>query len=306
MSRFILRVAALAAVCLALLALYLRVFRPGLAHWGATDTEVRQELPGDASWPDAARVETRAVTIHAPAGSVWPWLAQIGQDRGGFYSYSWLENLVGAQIRNADRLLPGLADRRTGDTLWMAPLDRFQGSGYAITSLVEPGRALVVSTHVGRDPAPVGTWAFVLEPRGAKETRFIVRGRAGHRGDSPPRVQRLFDTMVFEPMHFVMERRMILGLKERAEGTRLSPSADVAEALVWMVSLAVLLVAGVTTLARRAWGRAFVLFIGAGLSLLVLPLARPPLPQALAAAVVLLAAVPWSLRSPHPPPGGRG
>ena len=306
MSRFVPRLAALAAVCIALLALYLGVFRPGLARWGATDAEVRRELPGDALWPDAARVETRAVTIRVPVASVWPWLAQIGQDGGGFYSYAWLEDLVGAEIRNADRLLPGLANRRLGDTLWMAPLDRFEGSGYALVSLVEPGRALVVSTHVGRDPTPVGTWAFVLEPSGAQETRFIVRGRAGHRGVSPPRVQRLFELLVFEPMHFVMERRMLLGLKERAEGSRLSPSADLCEVLTWMVSLAVLLMTGVATLARRAWGRAAALFIGAGLSLLVLPLARPPLPQALAAAVVLLAAVPWALRSPPATRGGPG
>src|SRR5438270_6783401 len=76
-------------------------------NWGATDEEVARDWPGDEMAPAAASVATRAITIHAPAEAVWPWIDQIGQERGGFYSYSWLENLFGARIHNADRILPG-------------------------------------------------------------------------------------------------------------------------------------------------------------------------------------------------------
>jgi hypothetical protein len=289
------RLAAFAAACLALFALYFLGFRPEMMRWGATDAEVAEALPGDTQWPEATQVETRAITIAGPPTRVWPWLAQLGQDRGGFYSYEWLENLVGAEIRNADRLLPGLPERCVGDTLWMAPRRRFQGSGFAIFSWVEPGRALVVSTHVGRDPTQVGTWAFVLEPRGPGETRFIVRGRSGQRGSAPPLSQRVFEQLVFEPMHFVMERRMLLGLKQRAEGAPPDPRRDAAEAACWIVALLVAVVAAIAMLLRTAWVRAWALFVGAGLSLLVLPLERPPLALTLAAAAVLLAATPWAV-----------
>jgi hypothetical protein len=177
----------------------------------------------------------------------------------------------------------------------MAPPDLYQGSGFAIFSWVEPGRALVVSTHVGHDPAQVGTWAFVLERRGPGETRFIVRGRSGRRDAAPRLAQWLFERLVFEPMHFVMERRMLIGLKERAEGSTPDPRRDLAEAASWIVALLVAIVAALVVLLRGSWGRAWALFLGAGLSLLVLPLERPPLELSLAAAAVLLAAVAWAI-----------
>jgi hypothetical protein len=80
--------------------------RPWFLHWGATNEEIKKALPGDELCPEAASMATRAVTIHAPAEEVWPWIAQIGQDRGGFYSYSWLENLVGATGRKRRRPRP--------------------------------------------------------------------------------------------------------------------------------------------------------------------------------------------------------
>src|SRR5687767_9994734 len=108
-------------------AAYGLTLRPWFLGWGATDEEVRGPWPGDDMTPDAICQATRAVTLYASAGEIWPWLVQIGQDRGGFYSYTWLENLFGARMRNADRILPNLEDRKVGDTVWMTPKERFGG-----------------------------------------------------------------------------------------------------------------------------------------------------------------------------------
>ncbi len=286
------RLAALLVASVLLLAVYLAFLRPWLTDWGATPSEIQRELPGDRLWPHPARAETRAVTIHAPASSVWPWVAQLGRGRGGFYSYEFLENLVGADIHNANRVLLGVREFTAGDTLWMAPRDRFGGSGYAWIRIVEPGRAIVVETHVAGDPTPVGTWAFVLGTRGPNLTRFIVRGRSGRAGASALEPASLAERLVFVPMHFVMERKMMLGLRDRAEGRWLWVAGDVAEVVTWMIALAVLLVAALATLLRRTWGWAFALFVAAGLALLLLPLLHPPLAVSLVAALGLLAGLP--------------
>ena len=193
--------------------------RPWFLHWGATKDEVKKTLPGDELCPDAASVATRAVTIHAPAEEVWPWIAQLGQDRGGFYSYTWLENLVGARMRNADRILPGLPALTVGDSLWMAPPSRYGGRGRAKVAMIDPGRYLVLvalddfETITRGEPAREGAWAFILEPVDDHTTRLLVRSRSG-RAVTPGRF------LFFDPIHFIMERKMMLGIRERAEAHR--------------------------------------------------------------------------------------
>jgi hypothetical protein len=85
---------------------YLAAVRPWHLSWGATAEEARRPMPGDDEVPRAALDATRAVTIAAPPEAVWPWLVQMGQGRGGFYTYAWLENLGGMDIHNADRIVP--------------------------------------------------------------------------------------------------------------------------------------------------------------------------------------------------------
>src|SRR5690242_10440737 len=97
---------------------YALVFRPWHLRWGATDEETTETLPGDALVPHPKSQATHAITIHAPVAEVWPWLVQVGQDKGGFYSYTWLENLVGCQMRNADRIVPQFQQLQVGDKVW--------------------------------------------------------------------------------------------------------------------------------------------------------------------------------------------
>jgi hypothetical protein len=298
-----LRVALLAGLLAALTGLYLAFLRPWHVRWGATDDEVGRALPGDELWPGPARVETRAITISAPAEEVWAWVRQLGQDRGGFYSYEWLENLARARIRNADRILRDLPERAPGEKLWLTSPEEWSGAGFVVVARNDPGRALATLTHVGADEAPAGTWAFVVEPLGPDRARLLVRSRAGRATAPPPLGWRLFDLVVFEPAHFVMERRMMIGIAERAE-RRLPPGWwNVAEVATWMASLAVLLASGVSALWRRAHPRPFLLFAAAGTALLLLPMLRPPLAASVAAAALLVAAVPWSFGGRRAPGG---
>jgi hypothetical protein len=218
-SRFPWKVLSASAAGTAALAAFDLALRPWFMKWGAMDEEIKKAWPGDGLCPDAASVATRAVTIHAPAEEVWPWLVQIGQDRGGFYSYTWLENLFGARIHNADRLLPKVAPRQVGDTVWMTPPERYDSKGCMRVAQVEPGRALVLvspddyakATTTGY--ASQGTWAFLLVPVDKHTTRLIVRSRSGAKVTAGR-------YLVFDPIHFIMERKMMLGIRDRAEAPK--------------------------------------------------------------------------------------
>ncbi len=95
---------------------YALTIRPWHLRWGATDEEFTRPLPGDAVVPDGIQ-STRAITIHAPARAIWPWLVQMGQDRAGFYSFDWLERLAGADIHNADHIIPAWQHLAVGDLM---------------------------------------------------------------------------------------------------------------------------------------------------------------------------------------------
>jgi len=175
--------------------LYALKVRPWMLQWGATRAESEVTLPGDELAPRPGVGPTRAVTIDAPAEAVWPWLAQVGQDRGGFYSYEWLENLAGCRMRNAERIHPEWQRREIGETVLLHP-----AFGLRVARFDE-GRALMLER-----------WgAFVIEPLNAGRTRLLARGHAP--GGRPARAYGL----LIEIPHFVMERRMLLGIKERAE-----------------------------------------------------------------------------------------
>jgi hypothetical protein len=201
---------------------YLLIIRPWQMNWGATDKEVRASLPGDELVPHPTLVSTRALTIRAPAEVVWRWLVQLGQNRGGFYSYDRLENLAGAEIHNVDRIVPEMQHLKVGDFVPMAPVEWSVPAGGFTVVGIEPERAILwrqgwpqdvrnLSPSEARSRA---TWAFVLEEIDAGTTRLILRERSGLR----PRMRDVISHYLFmERQHFIMERRMLLGIKERAE-----------------------------------------------------------------------------------------
>jgi len=198
----------------------LLLLRPWCMRWGATRDELNRQWPGDELTPRRAEQSTRSITIHASTPEVWAWIVQIGQDRGGFYSYTWLENLFGCKMHNADRIVPEFQSRAIGDTVWLTPKERYGGQARTIVAELVPSRALILVSPIDAETvaktgrAPNGTWGFVLESVDAHNTRLMVctRGREDHGLPA-----KLFAWLVFDPAHFIMERKMMLGIKHRAE-----------------------------------------------------------------------------------------
>ena len=192
------RTAALALLT-ALGALYPLLRRPILT-WGATSEEAASRLPGDELLEDADGVSTRAITIDAPTTSVWPWLAQMGPSpRGGAYTYDWIENLLGLDMHSVDRVLAEFQHPAVGDTIGLGPnLMRLER--------VEPTHVLAWRSEDGN-----WVWTFVLEEHD-DTTRLISRNRFR----LPTRPARI-GMLPVEPASLVMERRMLHGIKERAE-----------------------------------------------------------------------------------------
>jgi hypothetical protein len=205
------RVAALLLV--AIFALYFAALHPWYMNWGATSAEQRLALPGDELPANPDNYFTRAITIDAPVEQVWPWLLQIGQDRAGFYSNDWLENLFGGDIHNADEIRPEWQSRAIGDKVPMAPRE-YLGGGLGDATLltvraIEPDR--MITDLPGR---------FVLQPIDARTTRLYLRepipAPAG--GLVERFVATTITRLVWDPMHFVMEQGLLRGIKARAEG----------------------------------------------------------------------------------------
>jgi hypothetical protein len=186
------------------------VARPWYLGWGATDAERARALPGDELVPQADLVATRVVTVDAPPDRVWPWVAQMGQGRGGFYSYEALENLVGCEIHSADSIHAEWQEVAVGDAFRLHPDVSLE------VATVEPGRALVVRGGVpmgGTAPPYDFTWAFVLEAAEADSTRLVVRERYGY-----TRWWARLLVEAVEVVSFVMSHKMLLGIRRRAEG----------------------------------------------------------------------------------------
>lgn len=210
--RFEWTVGAIVLVYLAAVALT----RPVMLRWGTSAGVRTARLPGDETQtPEANYRIDHAILIHAPAHAVWPWLVQLGQDRAGFYSYDWLERAIGARIYNADSLRADWQTRALGDTVFAAPADylggRFGHPGWRVTAL-EPDSVLGLENW--------GT--FVLQPIDPKTTRLIVRMRAPGSRSFGAFLLAPLNVFVFEPAHFIMERGMLRGIRERAERTSMS------------------------------------------------------------------------------------
>jgi hypothetical protein len=191
-----LTVGSIAAAALVYRSLLLR----RIMNWGATDAEVDACLPGDELLEHADGVATRAITVDAAASAVWPWIAQMGPlPRGGAYTYDWIENLLGLDMHSADRVLPDYQHPRVGDTLGY-------GKNRMRFERVEPRRVLATRSEDGN-----WVWSFVLEEQDGK-TRLISRNRF-----RLPSLTARIGMLPMEPASLVMERKMLHGIKQRAE-----------------------------------------------------------------------------------------
>jgi hypothetical protein len=231
----VLQVVGSVAVFVALCGLFVAVLHPWLMTWGSTPDEQAMVLPGDAEAPSTYL--TRAITIDAPPTVVWPWLMQIGQDRAGFYSNDYLENLTGANIHNADVIRPEWQVRSVGDKIRMTTPEQTAIGGEATLLTV---RILETERVYADVPG-----RFVLLPVGEQATRLLLREKLA----IPERSG--WTWVIWDPMHFVMEQRMLQGIKERAEARPFVPPVfQVVAHVGWAFAGLGLLVA---FLSRRQW-----------------------------------------------------
>jgi uncharacterized protein YndB with AHSA1/START domain len=204
------------------------------ASCAATLNERLDPLPGDGLVPDAIVCATHAICIEAPPGRVWPWLAQMGEGRAGWYSHDWID-LAGA--RSAEQLLAGVKDLAVGDVLPGGP---GATDGFVVIS-VDPPRELVLAWPTRRGDGPTASWAFVLRgsPRGDR-TRLLVRARLSRAvlrqpapaGTARTLAERIYRAVPHVPApvlramaslgHDLMQTRQLRGIKRRAE----RPEAD--------------------------------------------------------------------------------
>ncbi|MEV8510475.1 SRPBCC family protein [Actinoplanes sp. NPDC051475] len=185
--------------------------RRRLLTWGATPGEAAGPLAGDDLLPDAGLISTRAITIAATPAAVWPWLVQMGSGRGGAYTYDWIENLFGLNMHSADEILPQFQQLEVGDVL---PLGT-TGPDMRV-EICDAERTLAIRSTDG-----AWVWTFALRPE-TGGTRLISRNRIRIPGAG--RIRRFLYDLVMTPGSLVMERRMLLGIKQRAE--RLGASRD--------------------------------------------------------------------------------
>jgi hypothetical protein len=194
------RVLAAGALALLLAGAYARFARRPIMTWGATPDEATGHLPGDELLEEADGIATRAIDIEAPPDAVWPWLAQMGPEpRGGAYTYDWIENLLGLGMRSADRVLPEFQDPQPGDTI-------AYGRNRMRLERVEPEHVLAWRSEDGN-----WVWTFVLEPQSGS-TRLVSRNRY-----RLPTLGARIAMLPMEPASLVMERKMLRGIKQRAE-----------------------------------------------------------------------------------------
>lgn len=186
-------------------------------HWGATDEEIDEVYPGDELIPEPADQTTMAVTIAAPAERIWAWLVQIGQDRGGMYSYDKLEQAIGLHIRSAQSIREEWQQLSAGDRIQLVPAGWGPlPDGYAFkVAQVQAPNTLVLRQGPPQDPWD-GVWTFAIRPLGPGLCRLVSHTRTARSAGVGATLLR-GATSLGVPITWLMTRKMLLTLKERAE-----------------------------------------------------------------------------------------
>lgn len=191
---------------------YPLLWRRWCLTWGATADEVSRELPGDELLSDPWIVCTRAVSIGAPPGAIWPWIVQIGSGRAGGYSYDWIENLFGLDMHSADVILPQFQDVQVGDEFSLGR-DRQK----VRVDILDPVRTFTLRMTNGS-----WVWIFALFPEGGV-TRLVSRNRIAAPARGAAAAPRWLVGGVMELGSLVLERKMLLGIADRAERLTTAP-----------------------------------------------------------------------------------
>jgi len=193
-------------------AVYLLFLWPWMRNWGAADAETEAVLPGDDIVSRANLRSTKGVTIQAPPEAIYPWLLQIGVDRGGMYSYDWLENLFGLNVHTTDQIVPAYQEVQVGDFWRFTPQDFVlnPGPGLYVKQLVENEAVLLCFGMEGKpEESCIDSWQFVLRPQSDGSTRLLLRSNVAMKPELPIKLTYF--------VQFLMERKMLLTLRGQAE-----------------------------------------------------------------------------------------
>jgi hypothetical protein len=277
------------ALMLALLIVLFAVTLPLIHRWGATNAELALALPGDELLPSPLIKWTHGVTINAPPERVWPWIAQIGDTRGGFYSYTFIENRVGAltgaegyqvTYRNADRIHPEWQAPQPGDAIIQSVLKirEVKAGEFMLADSISPDLFYWM-------------WLWRLEPAGdGQQTRLLVRFGIDLPGeDSNPMM-----TFVMDVGGFMMEQRMLQGIKLRAEGGLEPAWMETAEIVLWVAALLAGLAAALAFLVRPDWRKPLAVAMAAVVALFVLTFVQPALWLRVVMDALLVGGLVWS------------
>ncbi len=272
------------------------VAMPAMTRWGATNEEVAMTLPGDGTLPDPLVDWTSATTINARPDQVWPWIAQIGDTRGGFYSYTFIENQIGSLMgssdykvvyRNSDRVVPEWQNPQPGEQIIQGVLK---------VTEVKPNEYLLADSVT---PDSMGwTWVWSLQPiNGGSQTRLISRSRV----QPPPGPENPVMSFVFNVGGFVMMQNMMQGIQQRAEGVGEPPYIETVEIILWLAAFLAGLVAAVLFVVKRDWRAAALVTVASTIIVLVLTIAQPAIWVRVVLDVLLWVGVAWSfgLRQAH-------
>ena len=204
MKKFLILLAALASLGIVAAGAVI-LLTPWMDRYGATDAEVAAAFPGDELVPNPASFVNRAITIDASPEDIYPWLVQLDAEKGGWYSYDWLEtNLLRCPMTNADRIHPEWQDRQVGDKVRMCPGD-FGPPPYEVAQ-IHPDQAIVLGHQENGEW--VDLYQFVITSQADGSSRLLLRTRTMMAGG-------LWD--LIHPGVFIMERGMLQGIKARAE-----------------------------------------------------------------------------------------
>jgi hypothetical protein len=250
--------------------------------WGATPEEAAGVWPGDEILPEPNLMWTHGITIHAPLEKTWPWIIQIGDTRGGFYSYTFVENLVAGKnlYHNADRIVAEWQNPKQGETIIDIML--------AIKDYQPDAWMLAESTDTLNEMGLRWTWGWNLSAIDAQNTRMVIRMRI--QGDM---ITNPLATFFVNVGGFVMEQNMMQGIKLRAEGHSEPPWIEAVEIVIWLATLLVGLTAAVLFITRKEWIAPLVVGIASVLLLIVLTFVQPAIWLRIILASGLLAALWW-------------
>ena len=266
------------------------LIRPVIQEWGSTPSERTLSLPGDDLISDPVLEWDHGITINAPAADVWPWIAQIGDTRGGFYSYTFIENLFGAIAGGGDGVVYVNAERIHAEWQDPQPGEEIIEGMLAIRE-VEQGKYLLAESIMPEMMEWV--WLWYVQPIDEQQTSLIVRQAVGspdEMADSPVM------GIIIDLGGFVMENNMLQGIKTRAEGGKELSWIEPLEIAVWLLTFVAGIIAGVRYVIRESWQFPLFLAVLSVLLLFMLTYVQPPVWQRIAMLALVIYGLIWDMR----------